>query len=173
MVEPFRMAHEMGGQNINVVLIGANAGKFLGHVRETLVPIGHGEHNAVRLGGRGDVALTGGGKVKRIAQDSIAAAPREHRFLHHPDATRCQQELTAVANNKYCRRLWAPYEGRHRDGLRTAAAIIVDGELAPTIDTCLPIYRQGTRLARSQTCWAGVSCQRECSSRRQRNVIDT
>ena len=82
-VEPVGMAHEMRGQDVDVVLVRLHAGIVLRHRREALVPVRHGEDDAVRLGRRGQVLL---GRASRElegkAHDAVDALARERRLLH-------------------------------------------------------------------------------------------
>ena len=81
-VEPIGMAHEMRGQDIDVVLVGLDVGIVARDRGEALVPERHRVDDAVRLGRRGDVLLAGAGELEGVAHDPVAAAPGEHRFLH-------------------------------------------------------------------------------------------
>ena len=51
------IAHEMRGQDVDVVLVGLDVGIVLLHLGEALVPERHGVDDAVGLGGRGHVLL--------------------------------------------------------------------------------------------------------------------
>jgi hypothetical protein len=57
-VEPFGSLHEVRGEDVDVILVGANARIARGHFAEALVPVGHRDRDAVRLGGRGDVCFS-------------------------------------------------------------------------------------------------------------------
>ena len=76
-IEPIGMTHEMGRQDIDVVLVGPDVGVVARDCREPLVPERHRVNDAVRLGRRGDVLLSGMGQLERIAHDPVAAAPRK------------------------------------------------------------------------------------------------
>ena len=82
-VEPVRMLHEMRGKNVDMELVGADVRIIRLHRREALVPERHGVHDAVRLGGGGDVLLRPlAGELEGIAHHPVGAAPGEDRFLH-------------------------------------------------------------------------------------------
>ena len=54
-VEPVGMLHEMRGQDVDVVLVGADVRILRRHRAKALVPVRHRDRDAVRLGRRGDV----------------------------------------------------------------------------------------------------------------------
>ena len=84
-VEPVRVAHEMGGQDVDVELAGLDLGILLGDRREALVPVGHGDGDAVRLGGGDDLAtIARHGEVEGIAHDALAALLGEDGGLDRP-----------------------------------------------------------------------------------------
>ncbi len=51
------LQHEMRGQDVDVVLVPRHVGIVLRHLLDPLVPVRHGDRDAVRLGGRGQVLL--------------------------------------------------------------------------------------------------------------------
>ncbi len=57
-------------------------GILAGDCCEALVPERHGVDDAVRLGRRGHVLLSGAREVEGVAHDPVAAAPGEDRLLH-------------------------------------------------------------------------------------------
>ncbi len=50
-VEPLRVQHEVGGQDVDVVLAGVHVGVGSRHLGEALVPVRHRDEDAVGLGG--------------------------------------------------------------------------------------------------------------------------
>ena len=81
-VEPVGMADEIGGQDVDVELVRPHIRKFIAEGGEAFVPIGHGDRNAIRFGGRGQVfprALL----CERVgeADDAVDADARENAFL--------------------------------------------------------------------------------------------
>ena len=49
-VEAVRVQHHLDRQAVDVVLVGADVGVVLLHLGEALVPVRHGDRDAVRLG---------------------------------------------------------------------------------------------------------------------------
>jgi len=83
-IKAIRLKHEQRGENIDVILVPFNVGEILRHGFDALVPERHGDGDAVRLGGGGEMLL------RRLAcelegefQHAIDADARHHRFLHH------------------------------------------------------------------------------------------
>ena len=56
-VEPVGVQHEVRGEDVDVVLVGPDVRILRGHRPEALVPVRHGDRDAVRLGRRGHVLL--------------------------------------------------------------------------------------------------------------------
>src|SRR5216683_1986890 len=76
------MLHEMRGQYVDVELVGANVRIVLGHGAEALVPIGHGDRNAVRFRRRGHVLFRPLARdLEGVFQDAVGADAREDRLL--------------------------------------------------------------------------------------------
>jgi hypothetical protein len=77
-------AHEVGGEDVDVVLVGAHVRIALRHFGEALVPVGHGDRDAVRLGGRGQVPLRPRHRqLEGELHDAVGAAAGEDAFLDH------------------------------------------------------------------------------------------
>ena len=81
-VEAVGVEHHLDGEAVDVVLVGLEAGIVLRHRGEALVPVRHGDRDAVRLGARGDVLLARLGELERVLHDAVDAAAREDRLLH-------------------------------------------------------------------------------------------
>src|ERR1700692_3034941 len=75
------MGHKVCSENVDVELISFNVGILFGNGGKTLVPERHGEKNAIGLGGRGDVAFSGPGKLECVGNHAVATAPRKHALL--------------------------------------------------------------------------------------------
>ena len=83
-VEAVGEAHEMRGQDVDVELVGPDAGIARGHRLEALVPVRHRDRDAVRLGRRRDVLRRPlRGELERELQDAVDALAREHGLLEH------------------------------------------------------------------------------------------
>src|SRR5262245_14849935 len=81
-VKPRWVAHQMRRQNVDVELAGLDLRVLLGDGGKPLVPVGHRDRDAVRLGGRGHLlASARHGKIEGVAHDPIAALAREDRHL--------------------------------------------------------------------------------------------
>ena len=79
------IAHEVRGQDVDVELVGLDVRVLLGDRREALVPIGHGDRDAVRLGGGDDLAaLARHGEIEGVAHDALAALLGEDGGLDRP-----------------------------------------------------------------------------------------
>ena len=61
-------AHEMGGQDVDVVLLGGDVGIVLRHGAEPLVPERHGVDDAVGFGGRGQLRFAA--RARQLEGDS-------------------------------------------------------------------------------------------------------
>ncbi len=73
----------MRGQDVDVILVGLDAGVFLLHLGEALVPERHRMDDAVRLGGRSDVLLLGlAGELEGELQHAVDALAGEDRLLN-------------------------------------------------------------------------------------------
>src|SRR5262249_36744874 len=82
-IERVGPAHEMRGQDVDVILLDSHVGIVLGHGAHTLVPERHRVNDAVRLRGRSQLAAwPRAGKFEGVAQDAIDAAAREDALLH-------------------------------------------------------------------------------------------
>jgi hypothetical protein len=72
------------GQDVDVELVGADAGIARGHLAEALVPVRHRDRDAVRLGRRREVLRRSPAReLERELQDAIDTFAREDRFLEH------------------------------------------------------------------------------------------
>src|SRR5438067_881604 len=94
-IEPIRMAHEMRGQDVDVVLVGLDLGIVLADRGEALVPERHCMDDAVRLGRRGDVLFARLRQLEGVAHDPVAAAAGEHRLLHRHFVLAAGEEAAA------------------------------------------------------------------------------
>ena len=73
----------MGGQNVDVILVGAHVGILRGHRFETFIPKRHRDGDAVGLGGRRQVFLRPAARqLERVAKNAVHAVAREHDLLH-------------------------------------------------------------------------------------------
>ena len=82
-VEPVRMADEVGGEDVDVELVGVDVGILRGERREALVPEGHGVDDAVRLRGGGEAARRAAPReLEGVAHHAVHAAPGEDALLH-------------------------------------------------------------------------------------------
>ena len=72
----------LDGEPVDVILVGADAGVFLFHFREALIPIRHRDRDAVGLGARGHV-LAGAllRELERVLEDAVDTLAREGRDL--------------------------------------------------------------------------------------------
>src|SRR4051812_34865711 len=83
-VESVRALHEMRAEDVDVELVDAHVRVLLRHRLYPLVPVGHRDGDAVRLGRRGEMLLRPRlGQVERVAEDPIHALAREGTLLHH------------------------------------------------------------------------------------------
>src|SRR5271156_833367 len=80
-IEPLGMADEMRRENIYVILIGADVGKFLRDDVQAFIPERHGVNDAVRFRRRSYVRLARAGQAKSVAQNAIYAAAGEDGLL--------------------------------------------------------------------------------------------
>ena len=81
-VEPVRVLHEMGGQDVDVILVGAHGRIARRHRFHAFVPVRHRDRDAVRLGRRGQMLFRPAvSQLVRVAQHAIDAASREDRLL--------------------------------------------------------------------------------------------
>src|ERR1700693_2668454 len=75
------MADEVGGQDIDVVLIGAHVRVVGGDSLEALVPERHGEDNAVGFCSRRQMLFAFAGLLEGVTDYSGYASAGEHAFL--------------------------------------------------------------------------------------------
>src|SRR5271154_5238310 len=75
------MPHEMSGQNVDVILIGADVGIFRRDFVEALVPKGHGEDDAVGFGSGRQVFFALAGQLEGVTDYPGYAAAREDGLL--------------------------------------------------------------------------------------------
>ena len=95
-VELVGIQHEMCGENIDVELVPAHVRIGLGHLLHALVPIRHGDRDAVGLGRRGEMLLRPRlREVEGIFQDAIDADARHHRLLGDEFAVGAGEHATA------------------------------------------------------------------------------
>ncbi len=81
-VEPVRVQDEMRGQDVDVVLVPPDVRIGLGHRLHPLVPVRHGDRDAVRLRGRGQVLLRALlGQLEGEFQDPIGPVTGHDRLL--------------------------------------------------------------------------------------------
>src|SRR5215831_17626171 len=81
-VEPGWVAHQMRRQNVDVELAGLDLRVLFGDGGKSLIPKGHRDRDAVRLGGRGHLLAPAlHGKIESVAHDPIATLAREDRHL--------------------------------------------------------------------------------------------
>src|SRR5258708_30748157 len=77
-VEPVRMLHEVGGEDVDVVLVGLDLWVARGHGANAFVPVGHGDRDPLRLGGRGAGFLWAGlRELERVLEYAVDARPGE------------------------------------------------------------------------------------------------
>ncbi|MNT11430.1 hypothetical protein D3C72_1463090 [compost metagenome] len=92
------MLHEVRGQDVDVVLVHLQAGVVGGHGLHALVPVRHGDGDAVRLGGRGQVLLGPFlGQFEREFQDAVHADAAHHGLLDHDFALGAREHAPADA----------------------------------------------------------------------------
>src|SRR6266566_3960131 len=63
-IEPVRMAHKMGGQNIDVILICTDFRVVRRHCVKTFIPERHGMDDSIGFGGRGKVLLSAASQIE-------------------------------------------------------------------------------------------------------------
>ena len=81
-VEPVRVLHEVGGQDVDVVLGRLDARIVRRDGGEALVPVRHAVDDSVRFGRRRHVAARPRHRqLERVAHDAVAAPAREDRLL--------------------------------------------------------------------------------------------
>ncbi len=74
----------MRGQNVDVVLVDADLGVLPGHRLHALIPVRHGDGDAVGLGGRGQVARRAAlRQIEGELEDAVHAGAAHDRFLDH------------------------------------------------------------------------------------------
>ena len=79
-----RVEHEMRGQDVDVILVRGHVRIVLRHLLHALVPIRHGDRNAVRFGRRCEVIVAGVlGEFEREFQNPVDAGAGHHRLLDH------------------------------------------------------------------------------------------
>src|SRR5258707_5261984 len=76
------MAHEVSGEDIDVILVCAYIRILLGHLAETLIPERHGVDDAVRFCGRGQMLLSLPGQIEGVPEDSVHPAACENCLLN-------------------------------------------------------------------------------------------
>ena len=82
-IEPVRMQHEIRCQYVDVILVDINIRIGFRHFGDSFVPIGHGDRDAIRLGGRGEVLFRPAlRKVEGKFQHPVHADAAHHRFLN-------------------------------------------------------------------------------------------
>ena len=154
-IKPIRMLHKMRGENIDMVLRGLDVRIFRRHFLEALIPVRHGDSDAVRLGRRGDVfSLARFGELKSVFQNAIHAAPCKDGLLH--------------TNLVFGAAVQPPADGR-------IFALIVFAH-HPEIDIARLPARQGRRHTRHQAHRADVGVKLKLATNwnqqpPQRNVI--
>src|SRR5215471_2860288 len=95
-IENLGPLHEMGAQDVDVILVGAYAGVACRHFSKAFVPVRHGDRDSIRLGRRCNVSSRPGRReLEGELQDSIDALAREYRFLEHDLALRALEHPAA------------------------------------------------------------------------------
>ncbi len=80
--EPVRVAHEMRGKDVDVELVRLHVRILFRDRGEALVPVGHGNRDAVRLGGaRHLLAAAAAGEIERVTHHAVAALARKYGLL--------------------------------------------------------------------------------------------
>ncbi|ORM98181.1 hypothetical protein HA46_13715 [Pantoea septica] len=83
-VEPVGVQHEVGGENVDMILVDADLRVVLAHRLDALVPVGHGDGDAVGFGGGGKVFFRAAvGQLVGELQDAVDADARHHGLLDH------------------------------------------------------------------------------------------
>src|SRR3546814_8886874 len=86
----------MRAQGVDVVLVPPDVGKALRHLLDPAVPIGHGDRDAVRLCGRGQVLRPAAGReLEGEAEDAVDADAAHHRLLDDDLALRAREHRAA------------------------------------------------------------------------------
>ncbi len=82
-VEPLRVQDELRREDVDVILVRPDLGVLRAHGPEALVPVRHGDGDAVGLGGGRDMPLGARhGQFEGVAQNAVDAAAREDTLLH-------------------------------------------------------------------------------------------
>ncbi len=95
-VETVRALHEVRGEDVDVILVGANARILRRHRAKALVPVRHRDRDAVGLGRRGDVLRRA--RLRQLEgelEDAIHALAREDGLLEHDLALGAFEHATA------------------------------------------------------------------------------
>ena len=83
-IKKFRALNEVRGQDVDMEFIHQHIRESLCHLGYPLVPVGHGDGDAVGLCRAGQVALgTRARQLKSKAQYPVHPDARHHRLLHH------------------------------------------------------------------------------------------
>ena len=86
------LEHEQRRQDVDVELVPLDVGEVLRHLLHALVPVRHGDGDAVRLGGGGQMLLRRlAGELEGELQHAVDADAAHHRFLHDHLARRCRR----------------------------------------------------------------------------------
>ena len=164
-VEPVRMLDEVRGQDVDVVLVRAHLRIARLHGVEALVPVRHGDGNAVRLGGRGDVLFwPAHGQLERVLQDAIHALAGERGLLddgfaigafEHAPANRGILSLGVLAHHPVVDVADVAVTQRRHDAGHEAHRAQIDVQIEPTAhgDEHLPqrnVVRHAGKPARAE-----------------------
>ena len=88
----------MGRQDVDVEFVQPDLRIGPGHLGHTLVPVGHGDRDAIGFGGTGQVLLgPRTGEFESELQDAVHADARHHGFLHDDLALRAGEHAPADA----------------------------------------------------------------------------
>src|SRR5690606_18533840 len=82
--------------DVDVVLVPFDVRILLAHLGQARVPPGHGNGNAVGLGGAGDVLAALAGQLEGEFQHTIRAGAGEYAFLDHDFALRAFKQNAAA-----------------------------------------------------------------------------
>ena len=83
-IKEVRSLHKVGGQDVDMELVDSDLRVVQRHLGDALVPIRHGDGNAIGLGGTGQMLLRPRlRQLKGEFQDPVHTDARHHGFLHH------------------------------------------------------------------------------------------
>ena len=76
------MAHEVSGEDIDVILVCAYIRILRRHLMETFIPEGHGVDDAVRFCGRGQMLLSLPSQIEGVPEDSVHSTAGKNCLLN-------------------------------------------------------------------------------------------